>query len=295
MKRVLFIGLIVISLLSCKRTQYKEVEARMYRGMPRNVEYMRVGVGITHQDDYFNYDLMAAWGEEAISSSDFSLTIQTSNYPSGDNWNSLPFFEIWDFFKYGETEQTFYDYISAPLESFEEILASQYMLRYVPEDQKDYSFPRYLYEYRTDGVEDIEITCDLTLFGKEAGEDLSDKFEIALFNANRCGLLAYIMSYESGEFQYVVEKGRVVTIDNFNQTPNKVLENITGKELSPSINKNIPLNDWVELNPLVEPSIFLKLKETPSELPSKVVFTVKLTTSQGKVLTASTPMVYLIN
>lgn len=103
------------------------------------------------------------------------------------------------------------------------------------------------WEYRTTGISELIITCNKPIFNKESGASLNSFFHI-------------------------------VSLD-----PHQIISNDT-KELifgSSDILNKMSIEEWLDMNPMAQPSLGLSMNYVPNELPGDFSFTVRITTIDG--------------
>ncbi len=103
-------------------------------------------------------------------------------------------------------------------------------------------------EYRQEFCKSLTLVADKTLFGREAGQDLSDKFEF-YDDAGRAGL----------DFLFDGEK-----------------------KLVGLIREGMSIEEYLSYEPVMFAMEYLRLKEIPEEAPVNVEFTVNIELSDGK-------------
>ena len=109
--------------------------------------------------------------------------------------------------------------------------------------------------YRVDGVRNLSISSlDAPLFGKPTGTSLNQYFDIFKYDPD------FIASYESKALLYgYTDKDKPTAID-----------------------------EWLSLNPMAQPSMFLRLNATPENLPVTLRFIVDMETTDGIVISDTT-------
>ena len=116
-------------------------------------------------------------------------------------------------------------------------------------------------ELRTEEIESIKITSNCVLFGRAPGEDLTDRFELY----RTLGHTNYPPFY-------------------FTSDKTLVTSGIQGKSL----------DKFISERPLIPAMTFLRLKETPSEAPVDVTFTVSISLKDKAALTATAAPVMIL-
>ncbi len=104
------------------------------------------------------------------------------------------------------------------------------------------------WEYRTNGIEELTITCNKTIFGQAPGTALNSYFHISSLSPQQ------IVSSQTVELLFGCS-------DNLNK---------------------MSIAEWLEMKPMAQPSTRLMMNSVPSELPNDFVFTVNLKTTAGK-------------
>jgi hypothetical protein len=109
-------------------------------------------------------------------------------------------------------------------------------------------------EYRTTAVRNLTITADVPLFGKPAGESLNDFFDIT--------------GYE----------------------PPMIASSVTNALLYAYSSSTYPetLSEWLNLSPLAQAAMYLTPNREMEELPVTLRFEVKMETTEGTILSATT-------
>ena len=116
----------------------------------------------------------------------------------------------------------------------------------------------YYYPYRLEGVTAFTITANHPFNGIEAGKDITQCFSIKEFIPD------LIFSY-----------------DNYSA-------------YSSTSNKNVTITEWLALRPLATPCMHLHLHEDIQLMVDNITFTITMTLTNGKVLTATTPAVSIV-
>lgn len=104
------------------------------------------------------------------------------------------------------------------------------------------------WEYRTNGIEELTITCNKSIFNQAPGTVLNSYFHISSLSPQQ------IVSSQTVELLFGCS-------DNLNK---------------------MSITEWLEMKPMAQPSMRLMMNSVPSGLPNDFVFTVKLKTSAGK-------------
>jgi hypothetical protein len=115
-------------------------------------------------------------------------------------------------------------------------------------------------EYRTTGVTAFSITCNKTLFGKVPGTSLNGYFYIYGLDPHQ------IVSYETKELIFGCN-------DDLDQ---------------------MGLAEWLDMKPMAQPTMYLRLNSTPPEVPDTVNFTIHVTTTAGLKLELVTQDIVLV-
>ena len=115
----------------------------------------------------------------------------------------------------------------------------------------------YNFPYRLEGVTSFVITANKTFNGVEAGRDITDWFVIRQFSPE------LVFSYDD----YAVHQGGTIVRT---------------------------VSEWLAMKPLASPCILLRLTEGAREAADDIAFTIIMTLTNGKVLTATTPMVSIV-
>lgn len=124
------------------------------------------------------------------------------------------------------------------------------------------SFNVFQIEYRTNGVKSFTISAlDAGLFGKNPKESLNKNFEIIRYAPD------FIASTETKSLLY-----------GYSDT-----------------DKPTNIDEWLSLNPLAQPTMHLRFKSNPSNLPITTRFKINMVTDDGLLLSDTTKAVTLIN
>ena len=115
----------------------------------------------------------------------------------------------------------------------------------------------YHFPYRLEGVTAFTITASKAFTGIEAGRDITNKFIIKQFSPS------LVFSYDD----YSVYEGGAITRT---------------------------VSEWLAMKPLASPCILLGLSENSREAVEDITFTITMTLTNGKVLTATTPTVSIV-
>ena len=115
----------------------------------------------------------------------------------------------------------------------------------------------YHFPYRLEGVTAFTITASKAFTGVEAGRDITNKFIIKQFSP------CLVFSYDD----YSVYEGGTITRT---------------------------VSEWLAMKPLASPCILLGLSENSREAAEDITFTITMTLTNGKVLTATTPAVSIV-
>jgi hypothetical protein len=115
-------------------------------------------------------------------------------------------------------------------------------------------------EYRINGVKSFKITANQNLWGINAGNLLNDYFYIKRFDPN------VIISAPTEKLVY----------------------GFTDKDNMPE-----KIDEWLQLQPLVQPAMMLMFKTVPDGLPLEVQFTVEMETDDGMILKDTTRPIYI--
>jgi hypothetical protein len=108
--------------------------------------------------------------------------------------------------------------------------------------------------YCVDGISDFRITSNKEIFDIPSGQSLNQHFSIKEFYPK------YVFSY--ADYSIVLD----------------------------SSNPNLPISDWLQVSPMVQPCMSVVLKETLEEPIDNLTFTISMTLTNGEELTATTPM-----
>ena len=225
---------------------------------------------------------------------EFSISIQTSNTPLDNKLNTFNGRPAC--FKYGEYSWTMLDYLDQKNAAYSKVLDS--VKREIAVNPtggiSGYAQePAIFYEYRNDVVEDIIITANIPMYGRNVGEDISDKFDIVLFFMNAIGQSSYMISSKTGEVDYMVSKGLINHKGDNNQ--NYYYGNsydLKGNLYRLDTSKGINLKEWTKGEYYVDPALYIQFNERPSAESCNVKFTVTLQTPTKK-LTAETSVISL--
>ena len=117
----------------------------------------------------------------------------------------------------------------------------------------------YEIQYRLEGVTALSIVADKEYNGLAAGEELGDFFHIVRYAP------PLVFNHET----YVLNLRQGLCNDG--------------------------ISDWLSLNPLAQPSMTLMLKEEARCAVGDIAFTITMTLTDGRVLTATTPTVNITN
>ena len=117
----------------------------------------------------------------------------------------------------------------------------------------------YEIQYRLEGVTALSIVADKEYNGRAAGEELGDFFHIVRYAP------PLVFNHET----YVLNLRQGLCNDG--------------------------ISDWLSLNPLAQPSMTLMLKEEARCAVGDIAFTITMTLTDGRVLTATTPTVNITN
>jgi hypothetical protein len=120
-------------------------------------------------------------------------------------------------------------------------------------------YPNY-WEYRTTGVTAFSITSNKTLFGKVPGTSLNGYFYIHDLYRHQ------IISYETRELIFGYS-------DDLDQ---------------------MGLAEWLDMKPMAQPTMYLRLNSTPPEVPDTVNFTIHIITTSGLNLELTTQDIVLV-
>ena len=116
----------------------------------------------------------------------------------------------------------------------------------------------YEIQYRLEGVTALSIVADKEYNGLAAGEELGDFFHIVRYAP------PLVFSYDT----YELDKREQLCEDD--------------------------IADWLAMKPLAQPCMTLMLKENAREAAEDITFTITMTLTNGKVLTATTPAVSIV-
>lgn len=267
---------------------------------PRDVNYLWAMTGSCKSpqknDEWYILDASSSFNN-SYTYDEFAISIQTSNTPIEyelNTFNGKP-----ACFKYGEYAWTMFDYLNDENPAYSNILNSIKRKIYKNSTSVDKIGsawePKIFYEYRNDIVRDINIYANISLFNRDAGEDLSDKFNITMFYMNAMGQPSYIVSSETGKIEYTIVRGECKVNHKGDNNLNTFVSchyNISKPSDDPYIDKSINLKEWAKGKYYADPAIYVQFAEKPSEEPCKVKFTVILETST-KILTSETPEITL--
>ncbi len=117
----------------------------------------------------------------------------------------------------------------------------------------------YEIQYRLEGVATLSVTANKEYNGLAAGEELGDFFHIVRYAP------PLVFNHET----YVLNLRQGLCNDG--------------------------ISDWLSLNPLAQPSMTLMLKEEARCAVGDIAFTITMTLTDGRVLTATTPTVNITN
>ena len=135
---------------------------------------------------------------------------------------------------------------------------SQGGVPFAPIDTDDFGDSgAYPIEYRTAGCTSITITSSETLFGREAGSDISDMFEL-ISDSSDTGLSGFLFNYDS-----------------------KALVGILGFD-------GLSIKDYLALRPTVLPVCFYHMTQSPVEAPVETDLTIDIGMDDGKHISATT-------
>lgn len=124
--------------------------------------------------------------------------------------------------------------------------------RYYQNDNRKYKWPYAAFNAIYSSVTDLKISADKVLFGRTAGENLSDKFHIKAYMPD-C-----VVSYPQCEVLYDYEdKGKPLTLDG-----------------------------WVKSGAMFQP-ILIMFDTIPEESYDSITFSAEATISDGRVLPGS--------
>lgn len=107
------------------------------------------------------------------------------------------------------------------------------------------------------GTKDIVITADKKLFGREAGENLSDKFKIIEFEESEV-----LLSYPDGQALKRYEDDKTMTVA-----------------------------EWAGMGGMLY-DIYVRFNELPSEVYEDLTFDIKIYTTESLILTGTRPVVF---
>ncbi len=271
-----------------------------FRPIPRNVNYLWAMTGSCkspqENNEWYILDASTSFNNR-FTYDEFAISIQTSNTPLEYELNTFCGKPVC--FKFGEYSWTVFDYVDEGNLAYSNILNSikRRILKDSTYDNKIGSAwePPIFYEYRNDFVEDINICANISLFGRDAGEDLSDKFNITMFYMNAMGQPSYIVSSKTGEIVYTITRGECKVNHKGDNNLNTFVSfhyNITKPTDAPYTDKSINLKEWAKGKYYADPALYVQFAEKPSDEPCKVKFTVTLETST-KILTSETPEITL--
>ena len=113
-------------------------------------------------------------------------------------------------------------------------------------------------QYRLEGVATLSVTANKEYYGIAAGEELGGIFHIVRYAP------PLVFSYDT----YELDKREQLCEDD--------------------------IADWLAMKPLAQPCMTLMLKENAREAAEDITFTITMTLTNGKVLTATTPAVSIV-
>ncbi len=298
-------SLLLFFLSSCSHFSDYEVKyINHYLGIPRNVEYMWAVAGSCKPiDGSVNGYLIDGRisNNNSYDIEDFAISIQTSNISVDSELISFAGFP--KSFKFGETATTMFDYLDEPNIVYSNLFDSVFRkVLFNPKFPDDAAITintqPVFYEYRNDYIKEISIKSNVPLFNKNAGEDISDKFNIVLFYMNTIGCPAYIISQKNDKSVYAYAKGNIRhKSDDMDKEYLSDRYILSGKTYEPYISTDINLKDWSKGKFFVDPAMIIKFSDVPDEVLKssyKVVLTVELNTS-NKTLISQTPELTLYN
>lgn len=111
------------------------------------------------------------------------------------------------------------------------------------------------FQYRFEGVTALSITADKEFNGIAAGKELTHCFHIARYSPS------FVFDYDTYDFS---------VLDGWRK------DNIA---------------DWLAMKPLAQPGMTLMIKEEARSAANDIAFTITMTLTDGRVLTATTPAV----
>lgn len=115
-------------------------------------------------------------------------------------------------------------------------------------------------EYRVNGVKTFKITANQDLWGVSTGNILNNYFYIRRYDPN------IIISAQTEKLVY----------------------GFTDRDNMPE-----EIDEWLQLQPLVQPAMMLMFKTVPDGLPLEVQFTVEMETDDGLILKDTTRPIYI--
>lgn len=116
--------------------------------------------------------------------------------------------------------------------------------------------PTYTIEYRTEECTSITITSSNTLFGREPGSDLSDKFELVPYTCGNRGV--YLFESDSKKF------------------------------LGQMKFEGMSIKDYLSIRPTILPICYYHIAQSPEEVPVETDFTIDIGMANGKHISATT-------
>ena len=271
-----------------------------FRPIPRDVNHLWAMTGSCkspqNNDGWYILDASSSFNN-SYTYDEFAISIQTSNTPIEyelNTFNGTP-----ACFRFGEYAWTMFDYLDEENPAYSNVLNSikRRVLKDSTSGDKIGSSwePPVFYEYRNDVIKDINISANISLFGRDVGEDLSDKFNITMFYMNAMGQPSYVVSSETGEIAYIIARGECKVNHKGDNNLNTFVSchyNISNPTDDPYIDKSINLKEWANGKYYADPALYVQFAEKPSDEPCKVKFTVTLKTST-KILTSETPEITL--
>jgi hypothetical protein len=273
---------VIMFLLSCdKRNETQEYYNLFASTYPREVNVMCVATGycIEGEDQYLT---LTSTKDSSSTWNNLCLCIQTSNNAQSEPGNS--FIDHYEFFAWSDYASDLDKYKSPPLPEYEDMLSE---CKTSIKHNMLVSGPQGPLEYRTDLISDIIITADTILFGIESGRDISSYFDIVSFYANTVGYPSLVISENDKNENYLAIKENILLHSDNKIISHECHDSTIVTPFRKKVFDRIPLNEWKNQNPLVDPALYIKLAQIPSERPETVTFYVTLKTVSGKTLEAN--------
>jgi len=256
MRKLISFLLISIAFIACKKDNQATPDYFIdFR--PRECTYLFVVPALAEYKTYENhnyYEYSNLIKNSTIKSDHLFFSVQTCNY------------DLRSFIKANGGYMSYLfisttDHIGTHISSLEELIELDYSRIAINGDNGSVNANLEEMEYRTSGVKAFSIKAlDGELFGLPAGSSLNDYFKIIKYSPD------FLASASSNTLLY-----------GFSST-----------------DKPASIDEWLNLKSLAQPSMYVKFKSNPPELPINTRFVVELTTDDGSLLTDTTQILQIV-